>query len=261
MFVVSISLVWRGSVATRAALCTTASQPASASRTETRSVMSPTAKSDTSRPGWAKAFFSRAGFRTRNRMECPASAMALAVHPPTNPVPPVTRTRVVRFCTHRELGLQVTCGVVCGLARHAVERLGRMREGVVAVTADSVAWGAQLEGLGLIQRADDDRRCAVLLQELIRRCPEQRDRGDMVCDIRRHGRGHHCGRYARRYGRRGDETGYGRALGVSAEHLPGLRTVRRHGLDMRTGVTDAVDDRHREIGRAEVGTGLGVDRI
>src|ERR1700756_778641 len=187
MFVVSISLVWRGSVATRAGLCPTASHPRNASRTETRSVMSPTAKSDTSTPSLATEVCSRAGFRTRNLTECPASATNLAVHPPTSPVPPVTRTRMVRFC----YGLQVARGEARGLTRHAVHGIRGVRYGVAAVTADSVARGAQLEGLGLIQRADGDRRRAVLLQELIRRRPEQRDRGDMVGDVRRHGRGHH----------------------------------------------------------------------
>ena len=67
--------------------------------------------------------------------------------------------------------------------------------------------------------------------------------------------------HARRYGRRGDETGHGRALRVSAEHLPGLGAARRHRLDVRTRVTNPVDDRHREIGAAEVGAGLVVDRV
>src|SRR6201993_4115676 len=195
MFVVSISLVWRGSVATSAALCTTASHPRNPARTETRSVMSPTAKSDTSTPSLAMEVCSRAGFRTRNLMECPASLMTFAVQPPTNPVPPVTRTRMVRFCYGLQNGLQVARGEARGLARHAVHGIGRVRDGVAPVTADSVARGAQLKGLGLIQRADRDRRRAVLLHELIRWCPEQRDRGDMVGDLRRHGRGHHGGRY------------------------------------------------------------------
>src|ERR1700744_2959866 len=158
ILVVSISLVWRGSVATNAALCTTASQPRSASRTETRSVMSPTAKSDTSAPSLATDVSRRAGSRTRNRTECPASAMTLAVLPPTHPVPPVTRTRMRRFCNgatssnSRGLAdgpvLQVTGGEVSGLVRHAVDRIQRVGDGAAARTADAVALSAQLEGLG-----------------------------------------------------------------------------------------------------------------
>ena len=87
------------------------------------------------------------------------SAMALAVHPPTNPVPPVTRTRMERFCNglppssslaHREISLQVAGSEVRGLACHAVYRIRNVRHGAVAVTANRVALGTQLKGLGLI---------------------------------------------------------------------------------------------------------------
>ena len=67
--VLSIRAVSRGLVATRAALCTTASQPCNASRTDSRSEMSPTAKSEVSTPNWATDVLSRAGFRTRNLTE------------------------------------------------------------------------------------------------------------------------------------------------------------------------------------------------
>src|ERR1700730_7865131 len=77
---------------------------------------------------------------------------------------------------------QVTGGVGGGLARHTVRRVQNVRDGATARAANPVALGAQLERLGPIQGPDGDQRRAVLLQELIRRCSEKRNRGDVIRD-------------------------------------------------------------------------------
>src|ERR1700744_1620073 len=70
----------------------TASQSRSAAAVLSESAMSPTTWSRTSTPICAALVCRRSGFRTRNLTWCPPSWTAFAVHAPTNPVPPVTRT-------------------------------------------------------------------------------------------------------------------------------------------------------------------------
>src|ERR1700758_353656 len=97
----------------------------------------------------------------------------------------------------------MTGGEVRGLVRHAVHRIQNVSHGVVARAADRIAGSAQLEGLGFVQGADGDRRSAILPQPLVGRCTEKRDRGDVVCDLRRHRLWYRGSWYARWYGGRG----------------------------------------------------------
>ena len=108
-------------------------------------------------------------------------------------------------------------------------------------------------------------RRAVILQPLCRRLPEERHRGDVVGDLRRHRLGQErqvLRRHSRWDRRRGDEAGHGRALGIPAEHNPGLGAVRRGCLDMTAGVLDPVDDALGELDAVgEIAAGFVVDRV
>lgn len=75
-------------------------------------------------------------------------------------------------------------GVARGLPRHAVHDVGGMRRAVVAAAADRISGRAEPQRLGLIGRADGDRRGAVVLEELVRRCAEEDDGCDVVGDVR-----------------------------------------------------------------------------
>ena len=63
--------------------------------------------------------------------------------------------------------LEVTRGEIRCLVDHSVVHVGGMRGPVAAVRTDRVVGGAQLDGLGLIQRADDDRRRADDIREFV----------------------------------------------------------------------------------------------
>ena len=81
----------------------------------------------------------------------------------------------------------------CGLVDHPIRAIqsvrdgGRSRRGAIA---DRVAVSAQVDGLGRIQRADDDRRRADITHEVIRGFSEQGDGCDVVCHLRWHRRGY-----------------------------------------------------------------------
>jgi hypothetical protein len=99
------------------------------------------------------------------------------------------------------------------------------------VGADRVLGSAYLDGLGLIERADGDRRLAEQVHCLVAWQCEQHDRGDVVGHLRVHRFG-----YGRRidsigYGSRRDEAHHGRALGITAEHDVGVGAVVRHRND------------------------------
>jgi hypothetical protein len=117
-----------------------------------------------------------------------------------------------------------------------------------------VGGDAQVDGLGLIQRADGDRRRADHAHEKVRWFSEQRDRGDVVGHVGRHGVRYTVG-CSIRYDTVGDEAHHGCTLRVSAEHHLCVRTARRRGPDVSGRVFDAV------YRGGEVGGGGVVDRI
>ncbi len=84
----------------------------------------------------------------------------------------------------------------------------------------------------------------------------------MVSHPRRHRLGYERSRYSLRYHGRRDETGHDRALREAPEHRPGVRTVRRRGLDVVDRIPDPLDDRLGELdAAAKIGAGRVVDRI
>src|SRR4029077_8074406 len=152
-----------------------------------------------------------------------------------------------------------------GLVDHAVHGIQgvrdarRPRSGAVA---DGVAVGALVDGLGHIQRADDDRRRADVAHELVRRLAEQGDCGDVTGHLGWHRRGYQRSRHTLWYDRRSDESRHHCALRESAEHDPGLGTVSSRGLNVARRVPDPFDDRFGELDTAaEVAARRVVDRI
>ncbi len=129
-----------------------------------------------------------------------------------------------------------------------------MRREVPSARANWVLGHAQVDGVGRIQRADFDQRLIDRTHEPGVWFSEQRDRGDTVCHV-----GRHWVRYTLRcsirYDIRRHETHHRGALGKTAEHQLGVRTVGRHGPDMIARVMNTV------YGGAKVGAGGVVDRI
>ena len=129
-----------------------------------------------------------------------------------------------------------------------------MRREVRSARANWVIGHAQVDGLVGIQQADFDQRLIDRTHKPGVWFSEQGDRGDTVCHV-----GRHWVRYTLRcsirYDIRGDETHHGCALGKTAEHQLGVRTVGRHGPDMIARVMNTV------YRGGEVGAGGVVDRI
>src|SRR5829696_9100870 len=95
VFVARRASTRRASYVNTAAACRTASHPDSAWVTASGSRTSPRAVSTAaaSTPTGASAGRTRAGSRARSRTACPRARRAATACAPTNPVPPVTRTR------------------------------------------------------------------------------------------------------------------------------------------------------------------------
>ena len=114
-----------------------------------------------------------------------------------------------------------------------------MHREVPSAGANWVILYAQVDGLARIQRADFDQRLIDRTHKPGVWFSDQGDRGDTVCHVRRHWVRDTL-RCSIRYDIRGDETDHGGALGISAEHQLGVRTVRRHGLDTSARVSNTV---------------------
>jgi hypothetical protein len=124
------------------------------------------------------------------------------------------------------------------------------------VGTDRVLGSAYLDGLGLIERPDDDRRLAEEVHRAVVWHCEEHDRGDVVGHLGVHRFGYGRRIDPIRYGRRGDEAHHRRALGITAEDHLGVGAVVRHRNDMRARVSNAVLARTRPV----MGSGV-VDRI
>ena len=114
-----------------------------------------------------------------------------------------------------------------------------MHREVPSAGANWVILYAQVDGLARIQRADFDQRLIDRTHKPGVWFSDQGDRGDTVCHVRRHWVRDTL-RCSIRYDIRGEETDHGGALGISAEHQLGVRTVRRHGLDTSARVSNTV---------------------
>src|SRR5512133_1572116 len=149
---VPVGLVWamtaarRGSHEYTEAACTTAWQPSIACWTVAGLVTSPTTASTSVMPNGPRAGAIRWRLRTNSRTWWPSASSAATVWQPTNPVPPVTSTRIVApfggeraagvHRSGRDSGGRGLGGRRDGIRLGAGEGLGQRGQPVVVDAAD-----------------------------------------------------------------------------------------------------------------------------